>query len=238
MQQRKYYEAYDDRYRQVHRKDLQWFQQTPSAIVAETIHAFSISPRHKVLEVGCGEGRDAFALLEQGFDLLATDVSPEAIRFCRSRQPEFADRFQVLDCVSGELDGLFDFIFGIAVVHMLVPDEDRDGFYRFIREHLRGQGIALIGTMGDGCRESQSDIHSAFTLQSRIHQQTGTPVRIAGTSCRMVGFETFTRELERNGLTILRQGLTAVEPDFPQMMYAVVRRAPFPQTPPPEKSSL
>ena len=31
------------------------------------------------------------------------------------------------------------------------------------------------------------------------------------------------KELAGNGLHILQQGLTAVEPDFPVMMYAVVR---------------
>ena len=50
-------------------------------------------------------------------------------------------------------------------------------------------------------------------------------VQVAGTPCRMVSFETFCRELRRNGLAVLPQGFTAVEPDFPQMMYAVVKRA-------------
>ena len=83
MPQRKYYDAYNDRYRQVHEQNLQWFDENPSPIVAETIRNFSISRRHKLLEIGCGEGRDAYPLLAQGFDLLATDVSLEAISFCQ-----------------------------------------------------------------------------------------------------------------------------------------------------------
>ena len=73
--------------------------------------------------------------------------------------------FKVLDCLSDKLDSKFDFIFGIAVIHMLVPDEDRDGFYQFIRNHLTEDGIALICTMGDGKSERQTDISAAFTLQ-------------------------------------------------------------------------
>ena len=34
---RKYYEAYDDRYRQIHREELRWFAQLPSPIVWEII---------------------------------------------------------------------------------------------------------------------------------------------------------------------------------------------------------
>lgn len=222
--ERKYYEAYDARYRQVHAQDLQWFYENPSPIVMEVINAFDMLPKHKLLEIGCGEGRDAFALLKQGYDLLATDVSPEAIVFCRKRLPDHAERFQVLDGVAGELDSTFDFIYAVAVVHMLVPDEDRNAFYGFIRKHLKPTGIALICTMGDGSFERQTDIRTAFEMQERIHEQTGKALQIANTSCRMVSFQTFDEELVRNGLFVIKQGITAIEPDFSQMMYAVVRR--------------
>ena len=223
MPERKYYDAYNDRYRQVHEQGLQWSGGKPSPIVAEIIRDFSVSRGQKLLEIGCGEGRDAFPLLEQGFDLLATDVSPEAVSFCQKRMPGYAERFRVLDCVAGSMDDFFDFIYAVAVVHMLVPDADRNAFYTFIREHLNPNGIALICTMGDGSMERQTDIRTAYDLQDRIHQQTGQAVRIASTSCRMVGFGSFNQELERNGLAVVKQGITAIEPDFPQMMFAVVR---------------
>jgi len=59
---------------------------------------------------------------------------------------------------------LFDFIYSVAVIHMLVLDEDRNAFYQFIRSHLRQDGIALICTMGDGNVEMQSDIGKAFEI--------------------------------------------------------------------------
>lgn len=221
--ERKYYEAYDDRYRQVHAEHLQWFAQTPSPIVSEIMEVFSITPEKNMLEIGCGEGRDAIFLLQAGCRLLATDISPEAIAYCRRLHPGHAAHFQVLDCIGGTMDETFDFIYAVAVVHMLVEDSDRDAFYSFIRTHLKPGGTALVCSMGDGEREMRSDIHTAFDLQERIHEPTGTPVKIAGTSCRMVGFPAFEEEIQRNGLTIVQQGLTCVEPDFPQMMYAVVQ---------------
>lgn len=224
MKERKYYEAYDDRYRQIHGQNLQWFDRNPSAIVMQTVREFGITAEGKLLELGCGEGRDAYPLLRAGFDLLATDISPEAIRFCREKAPEFAAHFAVLDCVAGECSQVFDFIYAVAVVHMLVEDSDRAAFYAFIREHLSPSGIALICTMGDGKTERQSDVRTAFDLQDRVHEQTGKPVQIAGTSCRTVSFPTFRRELKTGGLRILKEGLTSIEPDFSSMMYAVVRR--------------
>ena len=75
-EQRRYYEAYDERYKQVHQKSLQWFSSLPSKIVEETITEYGISKISKILEIGCGEGRDAIYLMKNGYDLLATDVSP------------------------------------------------------------------------------------------------------------------------------------------------------------------
>lgn len=224
MSERKYYNAYDERYRQIHGQDLLWFDKAPSSIVTEIMREFSISRQHKILEIGCGEGRDAYPLLEQGFDLLATDVSPEAISFCQKIMPDKAEHFRVYDCVAEKMDDTFDFIYAVAVIHMLIPDEDRNAFYVSVREHLKISGIALIGTMGDGSIERQTDIRTAFDVQERIHEQTGKNVRITNTSCRIVNFTTFNKELERNGLEVIKQGVIAVEPDFPQMMYAVIRR--------------
>ena len=222
MDKRLYYEAYDDRYRQVHRENLEWFSRSPSPIISQVMRQFGIGTESKTLELGCGEGRDAIVLLEQGCDVLATDISLEAIAHCRRIAPDFPDRFQVLDCIGGTLEQKFDFIYAIAVVHMLVKDEHRKGFYQFIRNHLKEGGIALICTMGDGKIQRQSDITNAFSLQERIHEQSGKTLHIASTSCRMVDFPAFQNELEANGLAILEKGITAIEPDFSQMMYAVV----------------
>lgn len=221
---RKYYEAYDDRYTQVHEKNLQWASNVPSAIVLQTMERYGINRDMPILELGCGEGRDAIRLLEAGYCITATDISPEAVRYCRERWPEFGENFRILDCIGGELDGKFDFIYAVALIHMLVENGDRAAFYRFIREHLTDNGIALVCTMGDGTMEVQSDVSTAFDLQQRTHGASGEKLMLAGTSCRMVVWETFLREIADSGMTLVERGLTAVEPDFNVMMYSVMRK--------------
>ena len=220
---RAYYEAYDDRYQQVHRENLKWFADQPSDIVSNVIRKYSVCGR--ILELGCGEGRDAVPLLEQGFDLLATDISPAAISFCQKEWPEYKSHFQMLDCVRGEMNAKFDFVYAVAVIHMLVLQEDRNSFYQFVRNHIEENGISLICTMGDGLLERESDVSKAFELQTRIHEQTGRVLNLAGTSYRAVSSDTFHRELRENGLEILEYGITDVEPDYGKMMYAVVRKS-------------
>lgn len=219
-----YYESYDDRYRQVHEKNLQWASDEPSPIVYRVINRYGAGREAKILELGCGEGRDAIALLEKGYSLTATDISPEAVRYCRNRWPQYAQRFRTLDCVRGVLEEKFDVIYAVAVIHMLVEDGHRAEFYRFIRDHLNEDGIALVCTMGDGTAEVKSDISAAFDLRERTPGQTGKHLMLAGTSCRMVNWETFLGEIRENGMTLLDHGLTEVPPDFPVMMYAVMRK--------------
>lgn len=218
---RKYYAAYDERYKTAHAQGVSWSSNVSTPIVMEVIEKYNINHSQRLLEIGCGEGRDSRTVLEHGFQLTATDISSEAIAYCKEKMPEYENQFSVLDCLSDELDEKFDFLFAIAVVHMLVPDEDRDGFYGFLRSHLTAGGIALICTMGDGEVERQSDIRSAFTLQERDHESG--KMMVVGTSCRMVSWNTFEKELSRNGFTILEKGMTSSLPDFNSLMYAVVR---------------
>ena len=221
---RKYYAAYDERYKTAHGQGVSWSSDVSTPIVMEVIERYRIGRDRQILEIGCGEGRDSRTVLERGYQLKATDISGEAIAYCKKRLPQYADHFSVLDCLSDQLDAQYDLIFGIAVIHMLVLDEDRDGFYQFIRSHLSGTGIALICTMGDGEFETQSDITQAFSLQERNHESG--KMMVAGTSCRMVSFGTFERELARNGLTVVESGITDSLPDFDSLMYAVVKAQP------------
>ncbi|MBQ6292791.1 MAG: methyltransferase domain-containing protein [Lachnospiraceae bacterium] len=218
----KYYEAYDERYKTAHGKGVSWAGEQSTPIVLKTIRKYRIRPEDALLEIGCGEGRDARAVLDSGYRLLATDISREAIAWCRKTMPEYAEHFKVLDCLSDDPDERFGFIYAVAVVHMLVRDEDRNGFYTFIREHLKPEGLALICTMGDGTFEMQSDIREAFELKEREHESG--PMTVAATSCRMVSFAAFERELAENGLNIIEKGITEALPEFDSLMYAVVRR--------------
>ena len=216
-----YYEAYDARYRAVHATGARWFSDSPSPVVAETIRKYGLGRAARMLELGCGEGRDAFPLLRAGYDLLATDVSPAAIACCRALCPQHAGRFAVLDCLRENPIARYDFIFAVALVHMLVPDADRRAFYRFIRTHLTETGLALVCSMGDGAETRQTDPREAFALRER--ELDGKTLLLPATSCRMVDWPTFVAEIAASGLTIVEKGLTAVEPDFPEMMYTVLK---------------
>ncbi|MGN0662533.1 MAG: class I SAM-dependent methyltransferase [Faecalibacterium sp.] len=217
---RPYYLAYDVRYRAVHAQGRRWSSQAPTPVVQEILKETDPDHRLRLLEVGCGEGRDALPLLVQGYDLLAVDVSPEAVSYCQAQCPPRAQRFRVLDCLREKLPETFDFIFAVAVLHMLVKEKDRAAFYGFVRDQLSPQGTAVVCTMGDGIQESETDPEQAFQI---VQRRNGEELwNVAQTSCRVVNWETFRTELHTAGFTILRQGTTCVPGAFPKLMFAVV----------------
>jgi SAM-dependent methyltransferase len=62
--------------------------------------------RGRVLDVGCGVGRHSLYLQDRGCEVVAIDVSPIAVKICRSRGVRDA-RVMALDGVSGRM-GSFD----------------------------------------------------------------------------------------------------------------------------------
>lgn len=131
---KEYYEAYDDRYKAAHAKGVSWSSDKNSPIVLESIKKYNVNQSDKILEIGCGEGRDSKAVLDQGYNLLATDLSNEAIDYCKKIMPSYKDHFKVLDCINSYHKEKYDFIYSVAVIHMLVLNRDRNAFYKFIKD--------------------------------------------------------------------------------------------------------
>ena len=82
---RKYYTAYEERYKTAHAQGVSWASSVSTPIVMEVIDKYGISHSQRLLEIGCGEGRDSRTVLEHGFQLTATDISSEAIAYRKCR---------------------------------------------------------------------------------------------------------------------------------------------------------
>jgi ubiquinone/menaquinone biosynthesis C-methylase UbiE len=94
----------------------------------------------KVLDAGCGEGRNAVYFINQGYQIFGIDPDELSIQYCRFRakslQPEFDSlRFQV-----GKLEEIpfhaqaFDAVICSAVLHFA---DNVDNFWQMIAETLR-----------------------------------------------------------------------------------------------------
>ena len=219
----KYYEAYDKRYKQVHDKGLSWSSNNNTKIVEEIINEYHLENKN-ILEIGCGEGRDARYLLNKDYNVLATDISHEANNYCIKNDITHKNNYKVLDVLNDNSKDKYGFIYSVACLHMLVLDEDREKYYEFIYNHLEDNGYALVLSMGDGIKESTSDISKAFDNTKRFHQETKQELNIATTSCKIINYDNLLKEVN-NKFEVIEYGITTIENHFDKIMYILIKKA-------------
>jgi len=93
------------------------------------------NPFEKILDAGCGPGRNLDWFLENGFDIFGIDRNRENIDQLLVKYPKQPKRF-----ILGELDAIpfpdqhFDHIISSAVLHFAAS---RNHFFKLLDEHLR-----------------------------------------------------------------------------------------------------
>lgn len=219
-----YYKAYEERYVTVHEKGMLWQSDERTIEIENTINKYSITKESAILEIGCGEGRDAIYLLDNGYNLLATDYSSAAIKKCNElTNNKYLDSFKTFDLFEDELDKKFDFIYSVCVLHMFVLKEHRNKFYKFIRKHLSTNGIAFVAVLGNGNNEFASNIENAYKMEERIVQNNNTSVIVPSTSCKIVNKITFLNEIIDNGFEVLENYVAKDIPEFSECLCAVIK---------------
>lgn len=224
---KKYYLAYEDRYRKVHDEGLLWFSRRPTQELIEWVEYNCIPTNESVCEIGCGEGRDALYLASEGYEVTAMDASPTAITKCKQLVAErnlkvdwlVADALEL----SRKTEKRFKWIYSIATLHMLVEEEDRLKFLKSLYDLLEPGGKALIVSMGDGENERSTDISTAFELQERHHSGTGRTMMLAGTSYRGVNWSSHEKELVNVGFQIEKK-LDTENDEYMKCMTVYLRR--------------
>ena len=93
---------------------------------AESVAARLGGRRLRMIEVGCGNGRDAGFFASLGHDVTAIDLSEAAVEFCREQHPGNSIRFEAgtLPDVALRLDGQFDVVYSRFVLHAMPLEEE------------------------------------------------------------------------------------------------------------------
>ena len=96
-----------------------------------------IPQNSKILDAGCGGGRNIHYLIHNNFDVTGIDENPEAIELLRSTYPEIKEKFLRSSLENFESDERYDFIICNAVLHFA-----RD------HQHFTQMFSSLIGALG------------------------------------------------------------------------------------------
>lgn len=113
--------------------DIPWDQHSTTHVLDRVIREFSVKPC-RVLELGCGTGRNAIHLARLGFDVTAVDLVPRAIDLARenARQAGVNVRFHAADFRHLPDRGEpFPFVLDC-------------GFYHCVRREMLGELLAFL----------------------------------------------------------------------------------------------
>lgn len=114
---------------------------TEPASFARRVAALAV-PGGRVLDLGCGEGRDSVFFAAQGFEVTGVDVSGAGIvkgrRLAESRGVRV--RWLVGDMARVRYDGPFDLVYSLGAIHY-VPRRLRSRLFKRLKSLTRPGGV-------------------------------------------------------------------------------------------------
>lgn len=117
----------------------------PGSFLDELIRLSPPSKEKKVLDIGCGEGKDAVYMAQQGYDVSAFDLTENGIR----KTLALADRRNVHihayvdDINTFSSEDQFDIIYSTGTVQYLF-EENKKAFFEKIEKITKPNGIVYI----------------------------------------------------------------------------------------------
>ena len=96
----------------------------------------------RLLDLGCGEGRNAIYFAKNGFDVVGIDPSEPGLEKMRRYAEEVAVQVKTIqaDMLTYEIDQQYDVVFSVATLQYLSPDNRQARFGQF-KQATRPGGI-------------------------------------------------------------------------------------------------
>lgn len=141
----------------------------PSTKVENKIDKFVnyITTGKKILDVGCGPGRDTKSLMNRGFDVIGIDFSEEMVREAKSRVP--SGDFRLMDMRKLDFDkNSFDGVWAFASL-LHIPKEQAPKVLTEFRRVLKKSGVLAISMkQGKGeVLESEEETTRLFSYYTK-----------------------------------------------------------------------
>ncbi len=145
----------------------QRYEATPSSLAARFCSAFA--PGGRVLDIGCGSGRDLAELNRQGFQPFGIDGTSEFVELAQEYHPELRDRIELglLPDFSVPFGGEFDGVLCCAVL-MHIDSTELFNAALAIKRCLRVNGRLLISVpsqrsdTGEGERDANGRLFKTY----------------------------------------------------------------------------
>jgi adenylylsulfate kinase-like enzyme len=155
---------------------------------AEAVAA-ALGQKVRILEIGCGNGRDACFFARSGHDVIAIDRSPEAVEAARSERTSARFLAGELPDLRAELEGRFDAAYSRFVIHAM-PLAEEEELLDSIYDRLQPGGRFFVE-----CRSINDPM-------SRLGEVLSPTERIHGHYRRFIVLDEFRDRLTKRGFVI------------------------------------
>lgn len=145
-----YYFQYDKRYQKVYQEGAYlWEIDTPNEFLVKFLEEYSREEvGNKVIDLGCGEGRDSCYLASRGFDVLGVDVSVTAIEKAMevARSKNVNPKFLIRDVfyLRNLPDIHYDLAINMGCLHMIDNKDQREMHIKRVFDILKPGGYFLV----------------------------------------------------------------------------------------------
>lgn len=132
-------------YEEVYKTEEYYWGVTPSMTCLKILELLPPSRHLKLLDIGCGEGKDAVFFAKNGYDVTAFDISDAGLKKTEQLAKNFAVNINVFkaDILDFRLDERFDILYSSGVFHYIKP-ELRSEIISNYMEYTNSQGINTI----------------------------------------------------------------------------------------------
>ena len=137
-----------------------WADLEPNPYLLKWMNTCSLKAKgKKAIVVGCGVGDDAEALSEQGYEVTAFDIAPEAITLCKKRYPNTKVKYLVADLFNYSIEWRenFELIYECNTIQIL-PGKYRTDARDAMISMLASGGYILVSCRSRNKGEQEDDI--------------------------------------------------------------------------------
>ena len=132
-------------------RPIPFFRNVPDEHAAQWVEAETLKPG-RVLELGCGPGRNAVFFAGKGFQVDAVDMSEEALRWARERAIErnVDVTFLKQDLFELEIEaGAYDLVYDSGCLHYVAPHR-RPAYLKLVDDALKPGGHYVVSCFAAG----------------------------------------------------------------------------------------
>lgn len=144
-------EHFRTQYEKFYEGDEYYWGLEPADFLDELLQTANKKPLElEVLDIGCGEGKDAVYMAEKGCNVTAFDVTQSGIRKVKKLAEERSVKIDafVADVNDFEINKKFDIIYSTGTIQYLF-DENIDSFFKKINDITKIGGIVYFNVFVD-----------------------------------------------------------------------------------------